>query len=394
VGALEVVIVGGGIGGLGAALCLARLGHRPTVLEQVAQLRPVGAGISLWPNGIKVLDRLGLGSALASLGGRMERMAYADQEGRPLIDFSLQPLYDRVGERARPVARADLQALLLAATRAALGPDQVRLGTPVIGVREQGDRVVALLADGGEIDADVLVAADGTHSRLRDHVLGEHVERRYVGYVNWNGLVAESTDIAPAGTWLTWVGGGRRASVMPVGGGRCYWFCDTPLPLDAPELDLRDPARHLPALQSHFAGWAPAVATLLERADPAGVARLPIHDLDPLPRWHRRRVALLGDAAHSMAPDLGQGGCQALEDAWVLARELSGAPSVDTALERYAAERMPHTADIVRRARQRADLLHAADPAATEAWYRSLPEEGAAPILDGLARSVETGALG
>jgi FAD-dependent urate hydroxylase len=385
---LRVAIVGGGIGGLSAALSLHRFGHRPVLVEQTRELRPVGAGISLWPNGIKVLNLLGLGGKIAAIGGTMERMAYADRTGRSLLDFPLSDLYARVGERARPVARADLQDLLIREVTAALGPEAVRLGVRASRVIEGDEQVTLITDDGTTIAADVVVAADGTHSRLRDHVVGEHVERRYVGYVNWNGLVPESSDIAPIGTWLTWVGDGKRASVMPVGGGRCYWFVDVPMPLDA----VDDLPGHREALAERFDGWSESVGILFDRMDPASVARIPIHDVDPLPAWARGRVALLGDAAHTMSPDLGQGGCQAMEDAWVLTHYLSSTTgSVPDALRRYEAERMPHTADIVRRARKRSDTTHGVDPEATAAWYRSLETDGNAAILDGLAQSVETG---
>ncbi len=399
-----MVIVGGGIGGLTAALCLARFGHDPVVVEQTAELRPVGAAISLWPNGVKVANLLGLGTEIAALGGAMERMAYADRDGRPLLDFSLNGLYERVGERARPIARAELQAMLLAAVRQALGPDGVRLGTEVVDVgpadpggigpdgpdpggTDPGGTVVTT-GDGRTMAADLVVAADGTHSRRRDQVVGRLIARRYVGYVNWNGLVAATPDIAPEGTWLTWVGEGRRASVMPIGGGRCYWFFDVPMPIEA----VGDLGDHRDELGAAFSGWARPVRLLVDRLDPAGVARLAIHDLDPLPTWSRGRVVLLGDAAHTMAPDLGQGGCQAMEDAWVLAHHLTATNcSVDDALARYVTERMPHTADMVRRARKRSDVTHGADPAATAAWYRSLATDGHAGIVDGLAQSVESG---
>jgi FAD-dependent urate hydroxylase len=385
---LRVAIVGGGIGGLSAALCLARFGHRPVLVEQTKQLRPVGAGISLWPNGIKVLNLVGLGPQVAAIGGAMERMAYANHLGQPLLDFPLSDLYERVGQRSLPVARAELQDLLLGEVTTALGTDAVRLGTRATDVAETDDGVTVTADDGSTVDADVVVAADGTHSWLRDYVTGHPVDRRYVGYVNWNGLVAENDDIAPIGTWLTWVGDGKRVSVMPVGGGRCYWFFDVPMPLDV----VDGQPGHQEALAAHFDGWAPAVGHLIERMEVKGVARIPIHDVDPLTTWSRGRVTLLGDAAHTMSPDLGQGGCQAMEDAWVLAHYLTSTTrSVPDALERYQAERMPHTADIVRRARKRSDITHGVDPDATAAWYRSLGTEGEGAILDGLAQSVESG---
>lgn len=386
---LRIVVVGGGIGGLTTAVALHRFGHRPILVEQAPQLRPVGAGISLWPNGIKVLGLLGLGPQIQALGGAMERMAYADTAGRTLIDFPLEDLYRRVGQRALPVARSELQYLLLDEVTARLGPEAVRLGTRATSVAEHDAEVVVTTAAGDALAADAVIGADGTHSRLRGYVAGRPVERRYVGYVNWNGLVAESDDIAPVGTWLTWVGEGKRVSVMPVGKGRCYWFFDVPMP--PAEVD-RLPDDHREALGRAFAGWPAGVARLIERVEPEGVARIPIHDVDPLDRWSRGRVTLLGDAAHSMPPDLGQGGCQALEDAWVLALYLSSTDrGVADAFARYEAERMPRTAEIVRRARKRSDITHGVDPAVTGAWYASLGTEGNAGILDGLAESVETG---
>lgn len=131
---------------------------------------------------------------------------------------------------------------------------------------------------------------------------------------------------------------------------------------------------------------------LLDHVAATTLNAVAIHDLEPLPTWRRGRVALLGDAAHTMAPDLGQGGCQAMEDSLVLAHHLTTTDvSVPDALARYEAERLPHTAGMVRRARRRADTTHGVDPAATEAWYAELAGEDGAAIIDGLAQSVLTG---
>lgn len=380
---LNVAVVGGGIGGLTAALALARAGHDPTVYERTSQFQAVGAGISVWSNGIKVLDLLGLGEQVAALGGTMDRMVYAAADGSPLTGFSLTPLYDQVGERAWPVARADLQDLLVKAVG-----ERVRTGARCVGVDERPDAALVRFEDGSEVEADLVVGADGTHSGLRAHVLGGPVPRRYVGYVNWNGVVDADADIVEPCTWKTWVGRGRRVSVMPIGGDRLYFFFD--VPVDASRLDRLGAAPEL--LRREFGDWAAPVRRLLDRLPAVAVNAVPIHDLEPLPTWSRGRVVLLGDAAHSMAPDLGQGGCQAMEDAWVLTHYLTSTNrSISDALSRYEAERRPHTADIVRRARNRADITHGVDPAATEAWYAELAREDGSGIIAGLARSVLTG---
>ncbi|MCU4184491.1 FAD-dependent monooxygenase [Acidiferrimicrobium sp. IK] len=382
---LNVAIVGGGIGGLCAALALRRAGHHPTVFERAEAFRPVGAGISVWANGVKVLDLLGLGPAVAAAGGRMDRMVYASgADGATLTSISLLALYARVGERAWPLARTALQEMLLGS----LGRELVQTGMCCTGVSDHGPGVAVHFEDGGRAEADLVVAADGTHSALRSYVLGETVDRRYVGYVNWNGIVETDGDIVEADTWRTWVGEGMRASVMPVGGGRLYFFFDVPLPASALE-DLPPAAAILP---ERFGGWAAPVRSLLRAALDGPINAAPIHDLPRLPTWNRGRVVLLGDAAHTMAPDLGQGGCQAMEDAVVLAHYLTTTnQSLDDALRRYGDERRPHTADIVRRARKRSDTTHGVDPAVTAAWYRALDGDDGTAILDGLAQSVETG---
>jgi len=387
---LDVVIVGGGIGGLTSAIALRRAGHRVRVFDQVRELRPVGAGISLWSNGVKVLNELGLGGPLAAMGGIMDRMAYADSTGEVLCDFSLSPLVESVGQRPYPVIRSDLQSLLLQAA----GPENLVLGARCVGVEDRVDGVegvVVQFEDGTSVTADVVVAADGTHSRLREHVVGRAVHREYAGYVNWNGLVGADPELAKDGTWQMWVGQGKRVSVMPVGGDRLYFFFDVPLELDQvePREAAPDPQEQL---ATHFVGWAPAVMQLIESLDPSATNRIPIHDHEPVDRMARGSVALLGDSAHSTAPDLGQGGCQAMEDALVLTRFLTTTNlGVVDALRRYSDERTERTGEIMRRARDRARLTHGHDPDATQAWYDQLRTESGESVVAGISRSILAG---
>jgi FAD-dependent urate hydroxylase len=326
-----------------------------------------------------------LGDVLAKLGGRLDRMGYSDWRGNTLTEFSLSPLYDTVGERAWPLARADLQDQLVKA----VGPNHVQFGARCVGVTSSGGSATALFHDGSRVDADLIIAADGTHSTLRSWVAGQAIDRGYVGYVNFNTLTTADELIAPPGLWRTWVGEGKRASVMPIGHERVYAFFDIPLPIDrAGPSGERTVTEEL---RDAFGGWGPAVRRLIDALDPDRVNRVLIQDLPPVDPWHRGRVVLLGDAAHAMAPDLGQGGCQALEDALVLTRCLDARASVPEALAHYQEERIPRTADIVRRARQRAGLIHGEDPAATERWYASLRGDPGDEILAGLVQSVVTG---
>ena len=403
---VDALVVGGGIGGLSAALALRAAGHRVRVFERSESFAEVGAGISLWPNGVMALRQLGVGGAVDRISGSMERMAYRRSDGRLLTRFSLEPLYRDVGERAAPVPRASLHEALADA----LGAEAIQMGTNCTGVRNTATGAAATLVKSGrsfEVEADLVVAADGTHSRLRQALAANGSRRSYVGYVNWNCLVHEGKigSLFEADTWTTYVGEGKRASAMPAGNGKWYVFFD--VPLDESEAG-RSSSHVVPAddpgpgpgstlageLDRHFGGWAPAVGELVDATRNQRVNRIPIHDHHPpLPSFVHGRLVLLGDSAHAMAPDLGQGGCQAIEDSVVLARCLQSEPGIDGALSAYDSLRVPRTTAICLRARKRARLVHGADSRQTEAWYDDLAHEDGFDIMAGIKKSVFGGAF-
>lgn len=398
---LNVLIIGAGMGGLSAALAFQQLGHRVTVMERVEDIRPVGAAISLWSNGVKVMHQLGLGTTIERLSGDMQRMRYLWHDGTLLSDFSLAPLYDDVRQRACPIARAALQQTLFDA----VGAEHIRLGWHCVDYASNADSVTAFFESGEQITADLLIVADGTHSKLRNKIVGRPVERQYVGYVNWNVRVPATATLAPLDSWDQYVGENKRVSLMPMGTGgnadaeeEFYCFFDVPLPADTPN----DPTRYREELRAHFSGWSDSVQSLIEHFDPARMARVEIHDIEPLETLTDTRVALLGDAAHGMAPDLGQGGCQAMEDAWVLAQvvqkalEDTPAPNdaLRQALDNYDTARVKRVGEIVARARQRADMIHGHTPALTQDWYDELSREDGKGVRDGIKKTILGGPLG
>jgi FAD-dependent urate hydroxylase len=380
---LKAVIIGAGIGGLTSGIALHQAGYQVEIFDRVKELRPAGAGISLWSNGVKVLNRLGLGKDIAKIGGQMNQMQYRSLTGELLNDISLQPLIDEVGQRPYPVARTDLQQMLLEAF-----PGEVKLNTRCVGVEQDEHSVTAIFEDGRRVTGDVLIAADGIGSVLRQSVVGEAVQPRYAGYTNWNGLVPASDDLAPKDTWIIYVGEGKRASMMPVGDGRFYFFFDVPL-LHV-ELKETDPSE----LSKFFQGWATPVQNLIQRLNPAQTNRIPIHDIEPLKSLVRGRVALLGDSGHATTPDLGQGGCQAMEDADVLTRYLVTTNiSVADALKRYEAERKERTTNLVLKARKRSEQIHGKDAIATQQWYEQLKTERPEDVTGAIAKIILGSAL-
>lgn len=384
---LKIIVIGAGMGGMTTAIALKQAGYDVEVYEQVAQMRPVGAAISVWSNGVKCLNRLGLGPKVAALGGLVERMGYCEaKSGAVMTEFSLQPLVERVGQRPYPVARAALQEMLIDA----FGREKVRFGAKLVRLSDHGDGVTAYFEDGSEATGDILVAADGTHSLTREHVLGHKVERRYAGYVNWNGLVPISEDLGPADSWITHVGEGKRVSMMPIADGRFYFFFDVPLPKGTTCEREKIPDE----LREHFAGWAAPVQNLIAKLDPQKTNRVEIHDIEPFTTLARGRVALVGDAGHSTTPDLGQGGCQAMEDAIVLADVLkANTVSIEDCLLRYENLRKDRVASLVLKARKRCDVTHGLDMEVTERWYEELRHESGANIIDGLVKTIQGGPL-
>jgi len=379
---MEITIIGAGMGGLTTGIALKKFGHKVTIYEQAEKILPVGAAISLWSNGVKCLNYLGLTEQVAKLGGQMDQLAYIDGlTGDTMTQFSLLPLIEEVGQRPYPVARADLQNMLMDE----LGREDIQLGKKMVELQEQKDGVLVKFADGTEIKTDLLIGADGTHSITRAYVLGEQVSRRYAGYVNWNGLVEISEKLTPADQWTTFVGQGKRVSLMPVADGKFYFFFDVPLPVGLEN----NRAEYKTLLKQYFEGWCAPVQHLIDALDEQKTNRVEIHDIEPFAQFYIGRVVIVGDAAHSTTPDIGQGGCQAMEDAIYLARSLQiNTLGLEDALKRYQNKRNERANELVLRARKRCDVTHMKDEAVTKEWYEELRKEQGPHIMKGIISNI------
>jgi FAD-dependent urate hydroxylase len=196
--------------------------------------------------------------------------------------------------------------------------------------------------------------------------------------------------IAPADQWTTFVGEGKRVSLMPVSGNRFYFFFDVPLPKGL----LQDRTTVREDLQGYFAGWAEPVQKLISQINPETTNRVEIHDIDPFMQLVKGRIALLGDSGHSTTPDIGQGGCAAMEDAVVLANMLqTNSLGIEDALLRYQEKRAYRVKDLVLKARKRCDVTHGKEMAVTEQWYEDLKTETGERILSGMCETILGGPL-
>lgn len=335
----HVAIAGGGIGGLTLACALQRQGIAATVFEKAPELRPVGAGITVQANAIVALRSIGLNQAVAAQGVAAGESAILDASGRTLQALRMDVVAERLGAPFVCLHRARLHRVLLDGCDA----ESVRTGLAVTGFEDRGDRVEVRLSDGSRMEADLLVGADGLHSVVRTRLLGEQ-PLRYSGYTSWRGLCRDPELGSITRTSESW-GAGERFGIVPIGHGEIYWFATA----NSPAGQQDPPGRVRESLLDRFGGWHDPIARILERTDEAEILRTDIRDRPPVRSWSKGRVVLLGDAAHPMTPNLGQGGCQAIEDAVVLARALATMPSVEAALRRYEALRIPRANEIVQR---------------------------------------------
>ncbi|MFE1551889.1 FAD-dependent monooxygenase [Streptomyces sp. NPDC058718] len=352
----RAVVIGAGIGGLTAAVALHRNGWQVTVLERAADLAPVGAGIGLAPNSQRALDVIGLGDRVRDLAAWQGDGGMRAPDGRWLARTNARAAAERFGGPLVLLHRSTLVEILTSE----LPDGTVRTGAPA-SLADPGDdrRPARLTTPDGDIEAELVVAADGIRSATRHVLFPEHPGPRYAGCTTWRVVVpAPARPFAPHETW----GAGRLWGTQPLKDGRIYAYAMAAAPAGG-----RAPDDEKAELLRLFGDWHHPVPEILAAVDPGQVLRHDVHHLpDPLPAFHRGRVALLGDAAHAMMPSLGQGGNQAIEDAVVLAHHARSAPDFDPgrALAAYTADRLPRTTAIVRKAaRTGAVTLLSARPA-------------------------------
>lgn len=331
-----VIIIGAGIGGLSVALALKRAGIEVKVFERVPIICEIGAGLTLWANAVKVLRKLGLEEIITSAFHLADGDIYSWQ-GERLSSISAHALLQRFGAPNVAVHRSDLQAALLAA----VGPETIELDRQCSGFEQDKGSVTVHFAGGKPEHGSALIGADGIHSIIRAQLFGDE-KPRYAGYTAWRGVTTPPAVELRVGEY--W-GQGARFGLVPLSQGRYYWFATR----NAREGERGYPPDRKREVLSLFAHWYTSLPAIIEATPESAILRNDIYDRPPLSNWTCGRVTLLGDAAHPMTPNLGQGACQALEDALVLAHALEQTRNVNVALQLYQARRIQRTTHIVNR---------------------------------------------
>ncbi|MEU5892638.1 FAD-dependent monooxygenase [Streptomyces sp. NPDC047461] len=328
----RVVVIGGGIGGLAAAAALHLSGRQVTVLERARSLEPVGAAISLSPNSLRALDVIGIGDEIRDLAAWTGDGGLRTPGGRWLSRSSAAAAAERFGGPLVLLHRATL----INSLAALLPPDAIRTAAEST-LADPGDarRPARVRTPDGELEADLVVAADGVRSAVRATLFPDHPGAVYSGFTTWRVVIpVPGTEFASHETW----GRGRLWGTHPLKDGRVYAYAAALAPAGERAPDERA------ELVRRYGDWHDPVPAVLAAARPEDVLRHDVHHIaEPLPAFHRGRAALLGDAAHAMPPTLGQGGNQAIEDAVVLAHHADD-------LAAYSAARLPRTTAIARQA--------------------------------------------
>nr|WP_324189526.1 FAD-dependent monooxygenase [Nocardia otitidiscaviarum] len=342
--------MGGGIGGLAAAVALHQRGWQVEVLERAAEFSEIGAGLSIQPNGLRALDVLGLGDLVRAGGPAGPPRGIRGTDGAWLIRNDTTELERRFGPWA-VIHRAALVDIL----RAALPARDLRPGTTVREVHPDG----TVHYDGGTATADLVIGADGVHSAARRSIW-RGTDPRYLGYTTWRLLTAPR---AVAGSVEIW-GRGERFGYLPMPDGRVYCYLMGNAPAGS--------STGLDRLRERFAGWPDPVPALLDAASPDALLQHDTYELPKLRTYVSGRVAVLGDAAHAMAPNLGQGASQALEDAVTLA-DVVDTLGIEFGLREYDRRRRPRTQMIAQLSRRVGAPAHWNSPLATALRDNALP---------------------
>lgn len=337
---VPILVLGGGIGGLTTALALQQRGVDCQVHERAPALAEIGAGLGLWPNALRVFDKLGVGDKVRGLSGPWQVAGLRRADGRFMLSYDAEQMRARLGEPTIAVHRGELQALLVNAL-----PDGIlHLDHESVAVDDDAapdSPVRVRFADGSVLDAVGVIAADGRRSRIRAQLFGDRPLHDCHG-VGWRGTARQpegedwSSEIGE--TWSREL----RFGILPISDGRVTWYAAAREFVDGgSRAELRERFGHL----------HDPIPALIEATPDDAIWRDSIDDLFPIRRWHRGRVALLGDAAHPMTPDLGQGACHAVLDAHAIATALAEHPDPTIAFARYQRARRASAARMVMIAR-------------------------------------------
>lgn len=334
------IIIGAGIGGLATALALEKAGIDYQLYERSPEIRAVGAGIWLAPNALQALDWLGVLPQVKVRGWLIEKILLGEQDLTPITAIDLSPMRQQFGNSTVAIHRSQLQQIMLER----LPAGKLQLGKCFDRYRVlPNQQIEVFFKDGSSVLTDYLLGADGIRSAVRKQLFPD-AETRYTGQTCWRGVADIVLPDALESTGTELWGEGVRFGFSTIAKGKTYWFAVAERPAGGKDTtsDLR------PQLTQMFATFAPVVGQVIQSTPPSAIIRNDLHDLKLLSRWHQGNICLLGDAGHATTPNMGQGGAQAIEDAYYMGKLLAGSSPESNVFTQLEALRMKKVQGVVR----------------------------------------------
>lgn len=363
---MKYTILGGGIAGLTTAIALRKIGIQAQVFESATDIKPVGAGLLLAANAVQAYERLGIADKVVQRGHALPTFAILDQQGRTLSSADATAISQKYGLHNFAIHRAALHEALLAE----LEPSMLFTGKKALRTEQKGNQTLVHFQDGTTEVTDCLIVADGIHSAIRRQFMPDAAPR-YAGYTCWRAVV-DARNLSLTAATETW-GNGSRFGIVPLPEGKVYWFAC----LNAPANDARMRGYTVEDLTTHFGNFHTPIPQLLSNTRNEDLIWNDIIDLKPISQFAFGQTLLIGDAAHATTPNLGQGACQAIEDAVVLADELMKNNTPLAAFQAFERRRMPRTRLIVERSHALGKIAQWQNPllaAARNTLMRLLPD--------------------
>lgn len=380
---MKIAILGGGVAGVSSAIALCQKGFEVSVYERHASASNIGAGIVVWPNAAYVLDQLGLINEVAALSGRPTRMRRVSSRDEDLGAIDIGEINRLMNYPSLSILRRDFQHVLISRLQS-LGV-AIRYGHAVTGLETtDGGEAEVLFENGSRLTADVVIGADGRMASLaRRYVHGDNAPV-YQGFINWIGVHESEEALFKEIVVTDYWGVGARFGIVPVTARKAYWAGG----VACADIGPREPAQYRAELASVFSGWPEPVQAMIARTPLDRINKVYVHDHDPIQTWHKHNLIAIGDAAHAPLPTSGQGACQALEDAWHLARLLIEHPrDLERAFTGFAQIRSAKTASITMAARGFASSLFNPDEAFCAARNEGSIKTDFAQVAAGMAQA-------
>jgi len=384
---MDIAILGAGVAGIATAITLKKKGFSVSVYEQRPKPETIGAGVVLWPNASFVIDQLGLTEQISAIAGQPKEMARFTDKGEKLGAIDIEALDRHMGYTSYSILRRDLQDVLLEELKR--NQIEIRYDHRVSGFRSLAEgRTAVVFEHGLTINPDLIIGADGRmRSVAREYVLGDN-SPVYQGFINWIGTVETEQPILTEENVFDFWGQGERFGIVPISDRKLYWGAAATCKQALKTGPLDDKAE----LKARFNRWPDPIRQIIEQTALADIRAIYVHDHDPVSRWHKDNVLLIGDAAHAPLPTSGQGACQALEDAWVLAEHLNRqSEDLETQLTGFTQQRFHKTSAITHGARSLARSLFDEDRKNIQQRNESAKEMDYQAMADGMAKGWGSG---